>query len=700
MDDLLARAGNQAVTFAIRSGISLVSGYAIRSLTRFLEKLPEDEKESLEKIKRRLNTKIKIVTPAIDLIQLIAARGNTSLDSTVSLTRALRRDINEFDTRVEQASQRMQIAKSTDERRKAAKSVEQYMLGLLSRIEDSIPLISLALTTSGANLSASLPDTVSPSRLLQASAFLLAADSAYASRPFERHQVGPRFTLKLYTVFYGTARNPHTTTSGDITWKEEYPKCYIEIFRIPIRLEDNNGEQSKNTRRDATGQTYSYELVVTEDLDDGRYHEEFDSKNPPKPDANGVIQGRSRIIPLSIITRLFFSASGRLLEIDDAISPVLVVKLNKAFLQQSSYFMFDDSSSSDEDEFAADWQSNVDETDGSILATRVDSPANIEWLAFELWADDVERAMYEDEEDENDNIDEEVDEAENLDSAGTNNEKLRPSIISEATLASAFSRLALSSADIEAMIAPRRQQPSTATSTQSGQQLPQQSAQSLNSLSLLEYIIRLAALQTNDQASALNISDERIALYLRDENRTTTREAARDVSDPIGSSPSPALASRYVDSGSRQRRSRSSTPTTTPVGAAVRGSGSSVTGGDSGLRRSSRLRSSPVESTTAAGAEATRRYPVVQNLASGAAVSASAPTTTAHPTIRNGATPKTPRTVIPRHKQATNATGNANGNDTSSLTPWELDRLQALEPDAPSPLDGKTTRRRRSGRIG
>ncbi|KAK9483294.1 RanGTP-binding protein-domain-containing protein [Lipomyces starkeyi] len=702
MDDLLAKAGNQAVTFAIRSGISLVSGYAIRSLTRFLDKLPEDEKESLEKIKRRLNTKIKIVSPAIDLIQLIAARGNTSLDSTAALTRALRRDINEFDDRVEQASQRIQLAKSTDEKRKAANSVEQYMLGLLSRIEDSIPLISLALTTSGANLQASLPDTVSPSRLLQASAFLLAADSAFDSRPFERHQVGPTFTLKLYTVFYGTARNPHTTTAGDITWKEEYPKCYIEIFRVPIEKEVSNGEGHKDSHRYANRLTYSYELVVTEDLDDGRYHEEFDSENSPKPDANGVIRGRSRTVPLSIITRLFFSASGRLLEIDDAISPVLVMKLNRAFLQRSPYLMLDDNSSFDEDDFETEVDSDTEATKGSILAARIDSPANIEWLAFELWTDDAERDMYEVDEDENDDIDEGVEEAESLELA-PNQGKPRPSILSESTLAAALSRLTLSSADIEAIVAPRRQQaPLPMSTSHSHQQLQQQSAQSINSLSLLEYIIRLAALQTNDQASALNISDERIALYLRDENRTTTREATRDVSDPIGPAPSPVLASRFVDSGTRQRRSRSSTPISTPVATDGGISGSSATRGDSGLRRSIRTHdpSSPVDSTKAASGGVTRKNPVLQNLASSAGVSASAPSTTAQAAARKDAIPKTPRAAIARHKQTANATGTVTANEGVSLTPWEVDRLQALENnDITSPLEGKTVRRRRSGRM-
>ncbi|KAK9474832.1 RanGTP-binding protein-domain-containing protein [Dipodascopsis tothii] len=516
MDELLSRAGNQAVTFAIRSGISIVSGYAIRRVTRLLDKLPEDEKDSLEKVKRRLSTKIKIVTPAIDLIQLIAARGNTSLDSTVALTRALRHEINEFDERVESAGRRIAAARTADDRKRAAKSIESYMLGLLARIEDSIPLISLALTTSGANLSSSLPDTVSPSRLLQASSFLFSADTAFARSPDTRQQVGPPFALKMYTVFQGTARNPLSGAASSVQWKEEHAKCRAAVFRVPAAADGRRRPQPLR---------YDYALVVTEDLNDGRYHDELDRKDAPKEDADGFIGGRSREIPISIITRLFFSASGRLLEIDDAISPVLVLKLNKAFLDVSDPYGSD--SSDDETSFASaradsdsdeyDFDGDDEEIERQMLHSRVENPSNIEWLAFEMWADPADEDEFAEASDGDDDDDDEA--ADGADGADATAELSRKSLVA------AFSSLQLNSAELDGMLGPRPDAGAALRAQQQRSLLLQPA--DIASLSLLEYIIRLSALQTNDQQSSLLISDERISLYLRDENAATVPQTPR-----------------------------------------------------------------------------------------------------------------------------------------------------------------------------
>lgn len=59
------------MTFAIRSGISIASGYAIKTLSTFMEKIPEDDRINLDKSKTRLQTKIRVITPAIDLIELV-----------------------------------------------------------------------------------------------------------------------------------------------------------------------------------------------------------------------------------------------------------------------------------------------------------------------------------------------------------------------------------------------------------------------------------------------------------------------------------------------------------------------------------------------------------------------------------------------------------------------------------------------------
>lgn len=164
-----------------------------------------------------------------------------------------------------------------------------------------MPLISLALTTSGANLSSSLPDTVSPSRLLQASSLLRSADEAYESS-HQPVQVGPTFIVKFYSIFTSHAR---VSSVKEIQWKEEFAKCRASIIRIPSRAHKEAGTDAHSTL--VNGFTdfppgYEYELRLVEDLDDGRYHEELQDWSKKKTKAEiaekGYIQGHVRHIPV------------------------------------------------------------------------------------------------------------------------------------------------------------------------------------------------------------------------------------------------------------------------------------------------------------------------------------------------------------------------------------------------------------------
>lgn len=417
-----------------------------------MEKLPENEKNTLSITKTRLQTKIMIITPAIDLIELISARGNTSLDSTLELTKELKEDIDDFEKKVDELNDRIvQLAaeggtvSKSKETAQAAQSVEDYMKNLLFRIEEAIPLISLALTTSGANLSSRLPDSVSPGRLLQAANHVTTADNAFVSNNRKKLiQVGPTFTLKMYTIFYGTARNPHATNSGDITWKEEHAKCQVSIHRVPTSP-SIPPDGKERTRAD-----YKYQLAIDEDLDDGRYHEKEELDDG----------GRSRTIDVSCVTRLFFSASGRLLEIDEAKTPVLVLKLNTVF-------------------------EKADEHDPKY--------GSIEWLAFEQH--DEEELEFEDEDDLEEEKEDDDDEA-------------------YRTPASSSTTLSESAPAPPDLLADKMSN----LSLNANSELP--------SLSLLEYLLRLTALQENDQASMYNIHDERISLYLRDEGAAASSSEA------------------------------------------------------------------------------------------------------------------------------------------------------------------------------
>ena len=163
----------------------------------------------------------------------------------------------------------------------------------------------MALTTSGANLSSSLPDSVSPSRLLQASSILRAADNVF-EKSRQPVQVGPNFIVKFYSIFTSHAR---VNSVKDIQWKEEYAKCCATIIRVPSRAHNEGGisRNSSNENRILTfTEGYEYELRLIEDLDDGRYHEELEdwSKKKMKSvvEENGYIEGRVRHIPVHKVT--------------------------------------------------------------------------------------------------------------------------------------------------------------------------------------------------------------------------------------------------------------------------------------------------------------------------------------------------------------------------------------------------------------
>jgi RanGTP-binding protein len=153
------------------------------------------------------------------------------------------------------------------------------------------------LTTSGANLSSSLPDTVSPSRLLQASALLRTADETFETT-HHPIQVGPTFIVKYYSIFTAHAR---VSSIKDIQWKEEYAKCRACIVRVPSRAHRENAVE------DGFLEGFEYELQIVEDLDDGRYHDELENWSRRQMKAavadKGVIEGRSRHLPVHKVHR-------------------------------------------------------------------------------------------------------------------------------------------------------------------------------------------------------------------------------------------------------------------------------------------------------------------------------------------------------------------------------------------------------------
>ncbi|KAG4305553.1 hypothetical protein PORY_001109 [Pneumocystis oryctolagi] len=563
MDDFLTKVSIAAATFAIRSGVSIAGGIALRQVSRYIKDMPSQaQRQALDALRKQLEQKIRIVTPAIDLIEIISARGNTSLGSTVHLTNSLRRDINAFARRVSDAADEQEISKHINKNNMG--TIMEDMKNLLLRIEDAVPLISLALTTSGANISSSLPNTVSPSRLLQASSFLTSADSLFSKSPsIKSQQVGPVFILKLYTIFSGSARIAHMISTSDITWKEEHAKCHVSVVRVD--LSDSYGSKNDSIRERIN--EYAYELQVIEDLNDGRYHEELEEKKIQK-NKDGSIYGSRRNIPIHLISRLFFNASGKLLNIEEAKTPVLVLKLNHSLSPPRKLLesiKYDDVENNEIYE-------NVDE---ESFYDKIDNPENIEWIAFEIWNDDVDddNDSYNDTNSDTSNTsenssendhDNNYEDADNENSYSKDKEPLESSSLhsNKKTYQETTNHKnsLKSEQQINEFSAALKALDINVENTDEVSALQNSSGTNLATLSLLEYIIRLTALQTCEQTSLLSVTDERISLFLRDDSHSSRARERKGTMDygqtPFSSPSSVKLEKDGIKSQENRRLSR------------------------------------------------------------------------------------------------------------------------------------------------
>ncbi|KAF1823468.1 Ran-binding-domain-containing protein [Dissoconium aciculare CBS 342.82] len=426
MDVLLTRITQQAVQYAIRSGVSISAGFAIQQCHRLLKATPKGkEREQLVHLQIQLESKIRVISPSIDMIELIVARGNTSLESVVSLTRDIRLHIQRLGTRLSHMAYTdaneggkhtttygsRVVESSVDQLR----SIVLEMETLLHRIEDVVPLINLAITTSGVSMSTKLTEKISPSRLLQASAFVTAADRAYISDAFDRVQVGPTYILSLYMLFSAHPSRPKDSKDGRrSTWKEVMHKAHVKIWRVPLSKVYALPGHDAGTTIDITDHSipaeaktaeYAYQLSIVEDLDDDRVHtlDDYDARPGAFDDITNA--GYRDVIPVHEISKIFFADTGKLLNIrmdEENNNPVILLKrdvhaeLPRRLLDRSRSLdsLFRDCELED---LVSDAKPN---SGGQIPTTHRDSrthsgsdwrlPADLdpEWMAFEVYAED------------------------------------------------------------------------------------------------------------------------------------------------------------------------------------------------------------------------------------------------------------------------------------------------------------------------
>jgi hypothetical protein len=498
--------------------------------------------------------------------------------------------------------------------------IVQDIKKLLVRIEDAIPLINLAITTSGASLSTTLPASVSPSRLLQASTFLTAGDTQYSASPNGPVQVGPYFTLSLYMLFAGHSNraNDDTESMRDATWKEVIHKARVKLVRVPCNWDPvGSGNRSGTaTERDrynnsvlpslgdvpkegivpgvVSANEYAYQLEIIEDFDDDRVHSFDEDELQPGPYGDVRLAGVREFLPIHQISRIFYADTGKILNIcreGETNNPVLLLKRDINALPPRK--MMQDQERNDEwlaqpEEFDGDGLE--DEAQGDIdqqirresfvhlaeerakegatvpkseptLAWQLPPGLDPEWLAFEVYTEPEEETDSEDGQGHND------------DSAYAS---LRPNS-SEEEPADASLTAGLADLNLDPNPSPPPsipyQQVASNTSSQTATFSPKASpfGPIRSSLSLLEMLIRLTALQQFQQASHLAIPDEYLVFFLEgssttgaedgDERRRIRREARQRVGfDPYDESPIKRHGEEYQYQNQGSGYERGATP--------------------------------------------------------------------------------------------------------------------------------------------
>ena len=424
---------------------------------------------------------------------------------------------------------------------------------VLERLEDAVPLINLAITTSGANLSTSLPSTISPSRLLQASTFLTAGDTQYTSFQSHSVQIGPTFTLSLYMLFHGHIRPQSEEQVRETTWQEVIHKARLKLIRLPLEnLYDPpdatdaptcNFETRQESEQDfpteLRSDEYAYQVIIIEDLDDDRVHTYEEGESQPTRCHDVDQAGIREAVPVHEISKIFYADTGKILNIGsegEMNNPILLLKRDpnaippRRMMQRFNEFeeqivesieqisppaanVPTDHGTKSElratsvDAFASEQHASFSTTEKNVATAewRIPSSIDPEWLAFEVYT-------------ESEDSDTESDTAETPASRPTN---------SRAQSLDRNLNKGLSSLQISGRSSPS---PNPSKSQQLVRTSSRHSLPAIKtSLSLLETLLRLLSLQQFQQTSHLSIPDELLNFFLS-EAATTGAATGDDVS--------------------------------------------------------------------------------------------------------------------------------------------------------------------------
>lgn len=498
------------------------------------------------------------------------------MESAVSLTKSLRWEIQALGQRLASAANAEELVRRRESKaqekaqhEQELKLIVQAIRKLLTRIEDAVPLFNLAITASGASLSSSLPSTVSPSRLLQASTFLTAGDSQYSASPTSYAQIGPTFTLSMYMLFLGHIRPQNEEEVRESTWKEVIHKADVRLMRVSIdalyNLPGTNRTDTPARNTDEGGETlassgserfdyfppqmdgevktdeYAYQLVIVEDLDDDRVHNFEDGEPQPGPYGDIPSAGIREAVPIHELSKIFYADTGKILNIGsegEANSPVLLLKRDPNAVpprRMMSRYNDEDGQNydaADTNGFAQSPAPNGHDHSQALVATpqrglrsssvastpsqdqqvahlpnpwRLPPDLDPEWIAFEVYT--------------------EVEDSDTESEVDTSS--LRPTPSSRAPsldpkMTSALSRLSVNT--------PTTSSPSPQPPTPHIQQRLRPTLPPIRtSLSLLETLLRLLSLQQFQQTPHLSIPDELLTFFLSES--ASTGAASNDIQE-------------------------------------------------------------------------------------------------------------------------------------------------------------------------
>ena len=365
------------------------------------------------------------------------------------------------------------------------------------------------------------------------------------------------------------------------------PLDNVYDYPIPFGQDTRKADEANHRHIPSDGklQEFAYQLLIVEDLDDSRMHSFEDDEPQPEP-YDGIEQaGVREIIPIHEVSKIFYADTGKILNIGtegETNNPILLLKrdinatpprrmmekdtVETGYESDDSHTMGADDGDPEQTELDAQLRREStphlertapEEPDRPSWAWRLPPTLDLEWMALEVYTEDP-------------TTDSEIDDTED-----TELEASSPSPAIGAT-----KRLGSESPGLLSDLAGLNLRPSTPTAspspTQNNQLIPSpqkkyapvpqytsQAPTSLppikTSLSLLEMLIRLTALQQFQQSSHLAIPDEFLNFFLSDSStvgaggdselrRRVRREARMRVGfDPYDESPIKRRGEEYLE---------------------------------------------------------------------------------------------------------------------------------------------------------